>query len=400
MGSKASRSSSSSSSGSSTSNNNLPSSIPQPPPPPPPTLADVSSKDLTSYLSAVQFDQDLRLFDSTLHDRTSRIITSLADGAVNTRSIPVSTLADATGSLIDSNREVVRIILRCKEDIWDNKDVLDLVNDYFDYSIQTLDFFAALDRCLKKAADRQLILRVALLHFEEESKADGDVSPRYARTIEELRNFKDAGDPFTEEFFALFRSVYDQQMRMFEKLTDKKNKLDKKLKRVRVYRKVSNFIFIAAFVGVIICSAVAAAIAAPHLVAALAASAASAPLATVGTWLDKLWKKYEDDLKGQRDLIGVMHVGTCVSISDLDSISRLVDRLEVRIESLLQNVDLVYKHEDAVTLVIEEIKKKVDVFNEEIEQLIKHAEKYRLDVSRARTVILNKIIRYPTRRSN
>ncbi|GAB2211171.1 hypothetical protein Droror1_Dr00016463 [Drosera rotundifolia] len=67
---------------------------------------------------------------------------------------------------------------------------------------------------------------------------------------------------------------------VFAKLTDKENKLDKKLKRVRVYRKVFNFILIAAL----------------HLVAALVASVASAPLATVGTWLDKLWNMYRDEL--------------------------------------------------------------------------------------------------------
>ncbi|GAB2282517.1 hypothetical protein Dimus_017058 [Dionaea muscipula] len=397
MGSNSSRSAASNSAPTPT-----PPAPPPPPPPPPPTFADVSSSDLSSYLAAVQFDQDLRDFDSALHGRTSRVINSLADG-----SLSVGTLSEVTGSLIDVNQEVVRVILECKKDIWDNKDLLSLVNEYFEYSIQTLDFFAALDRCLKRASDRQLILRVALLQYEEETRGlstegnagGGDKSSWYAKTLQELRNFKEAGDPFTEEFFSLFSTVYRQQVQMFEKLNVKKRRFDKKLKRVRVYRKVSNFIFAATFIGVIICSAVAAAISAPHLLLALAASVASAPLLpTVGTWFDRLWKKYEDDLKGQRDLIGAMHIGTYIAVKDLDGIRVLVDRLEVYIESLLSNADLALNHGDAVGLVIEEIKKKVDVYTEEMEELMNHAEKYSRDVRKARTVILQKIIKYPATR--
>ncbi|GAB2279713.1 hypothetical protein Dimus_014353 [Dionaea muscipula] len=379
-------------------------------PTPPPTTAaapDVSAADLGSYLAAVQFDPDLRVFDANLHDRTSRVINSLAGDVGGGRSLSVDALREVTGSLIDVNREVVRVILECKKDIWNNKDLLSLVNDYFEYSTQTLDFFTDLDRCLKRASDRLLILRVALLHYEDETRnlstgdngagTGGDKGASYAKTIQELRNFKEAGDPFTEEFFSLFGSVYSQQVNMFEKLREKKQKLDKKLKRVKVYRKVSNFIFAATFIGVIICSAVAAAVVAPHLVAALAASAASAPLATVGKWFDNLWKKYENDLKGQRDLIGAMNVGTYIVVEDLLTIRALVDRLEIDIESLLTAAEMPLKDEDAVTVVIEEeIKKKVDVFTEKINQLMKNADRYRQDVVKARTVILHKIIKYPS----
>ncbi|GAB4847103.1 hypothetical protein Ancab_026113 [Ancistrocladus abbreviatus] len=372
---------------------------------PPPLAAPANSTslgaaDLTSYLAACELDRDVQVFDSALHDRTSRVINSLADG-VAVRSLSFDSLQEVTGCLIDSNQEVVRLILDCKRDIWNNKDLFDLVQEYFDYSVQILDFFTALDKCLKRARDRQLIIRVALLQFEEEARnggaGDSDVvsGDKYAKTLQELRNFKEAGDPFTEEFFTLFKSVYKQQVQMFDKLQSKKRKLDKKLKRAEVYRKVSNIIFAATFIAILICSVVAAAVAAPPVVTALAA-AASAPMGGLGKWVNSLWTKYENELKGQRELIGSMQVGTYIAIKDLDSIRVLVDKLEIDIESLLSNADFALRHEEVLTMAIDEIKKKVSAFMEAIDDLTEHAEKYSRDVRRARTVILRRIISYPS----
>ncbi|KAK7279270.1 hypothetical protein RJT34_24317 [Clitoria ternatea] len=50
----------------------------------------------------------------------------------------------------------------------------------------------------------------------------------YVKTLQELKNFKDAGDPFTDEFYSLFQSVYAQQALMLQKLQTKKRKLDKR----------------------------------------------------------------------------------------------------------------------------------------------------------------------------
>ncbi|KAK2987937.1 hypothetical protein RJ640_003415 [Escallonia rubra] len=66
--------------------------------------------------------------------------------------------------------------------------------------------------------ESHVILSVPLeesARFEEE---DGVEENRYTRTLEELRNFKAAGDPFTEDFFQIFQFVYMQQMLMLEKL--------------------------------------------------------------------------------------------------------------------------------------------------------------------------------------
>ncbi|XP_031253164.1 UPF0496 protein 1-like isoform X2 [Pistacia vera] len=61
---------------------------------------------------------------------------------------------------------------------------------------------------------------------------------RYVKTLEELKKFKEAGNPFTEEFFTLFQLVYKQQLSMLQKLQRRKRKLDKKLKSMTTWRMV------------------------------------------------------------------------------------------------------------------------------------------------------------------
>ncbi|XP_056697047.1 UPF0496 protein At4g34320-like isoform X2 [Spinacia oleracea] len=235
-------------------------------------------------------------------------------------------------------------------------------------------------------------IEVALLQFEEGFKDNGGNFS--GKILQELRGFKEADDPFTEEFFTMFQSVYKQQIIMFEKLQIRKHKLDKKLKSLKIYRKVSNIIFAATFITVIICSVVAAAISAPPLVSGLAA-AASAPMGGIGRWMNTLWKKYEIELKTQKELINSMQIGTYIAIKDLDSIRVLVDKLEVQVESMLGRTEIVLTQEGDVSEVIEEIKKKQTEFLKAIDDLGEHGNKYSRDIRRARTVILQRIIKHP-----
>lgn len=346
---------------------------------------------LSSYEAACRLDPDLQSFDETLQHRTSQVINTLATG-VEVRALSLYSLKEVTGCLLEMNEEVVRIILDCKQDIWKNQELFELVEEYFENSLQTLDFCTALEKCLKKARDSQLLIHVALQQFEEE---DGGLEKKkYVRTMEELKNFKAAGDPFTEEFFQILGSVYKHQIVMLDKLQAQKSKLDKKLKSVKAWRKVSNIIFAATFAAVLICSVVAAAMAAPPVAAALAA-ATSIPLGSMGKWFDSLWKKYEDALRGQKEVISSMQVGTYVAIKDLDNIRVLVDRLEEELKSLLGNADFALKEEEAVKIGIEEIKKKLVVFMKSIEDLGENADRCSRDIRRARTVVLQRIIKHP-----
>ncbi|XP_041998691.1 UPF0496 protein At4g34320-like [Salvia splendens] len=343
--------------------------------------------ELNSYEAACKIDADVQAFDAALHCRTNNAISALAAG-VEVRAMSFDSLREVTACLLDMNQEVVKVILDCKKDIWKNQELFEFVEEYFENSLKILDFCTALEKCLKSARDRQLLIHIALQQFEEEEEEG-----RYTKTLLELRNFKEAGDPFTEEFFTIFESVYRQQMVMLERLQSRKNKLDKKLKSVHAWRKVSTVIFAATFAAVLICSVVAAAMAAPPVAAALAA-AASIPLGSMGRWMDSLLKNYQNALRGQKEIINCMNVGTYIAIKDLDNIRVLVDRLEIEIESLLKMADFA-KNEDAMKVCVEEMRKKLVVFTKNIEELEVQADKCSRDIRRARTVILQRIIRHP-----
>ncbi|CAN6448022.1 unnamed protein product [Victoria cruziana] len=349
------------------------------------------ASELNSYEAACQLDPTLQTFDSTLQVRTNRAINSIADG-VEVKALSFDSLKEITGCFLEMNQEVVKVILECRKDIWKNQDLFNLVEEYFENSLQTLDFCRSLENCLKRARDSQLIIQVFLQQF------DGTEEGWYQRMLDEMRSFRSAESPFTEEFFQLFQSVYKQQVLMLEKLRVRKSQLDKKLKTVKVWRRVSSIIFVAALAAVLICSVIAAAMSAPPVAAALA-SATSVPLGSMGKWVDSLWKRYEDAVKGQKELIYSMQTGTYIAIKDLDNIRLLIGKLENELESILQNIDFSlreYAGQDAINLSIDEINKKLTSFTKSIEELEQQADRCSRDILRARTVVLQRIIKNPS----
>uniref|UniRef100_A0ACD6AQ53 Uncharacterized protein n=1 Tax=Avena sativa TaxID=4498 RepID=A0ACD6AQ53_AVESA len=359
-----------------------------------------AAEELSSYEAACRHDPEVRTFDSTLQRRTSRAISTLAVG-VEVRSMSLDSLREVTGCLLDMNQEVVRVILDCKKDIWKSPELFDLVEDYFESSLHTLDFCTALDKCLKRARDSQLLLHVALQRFDDEDDnakedASSTAAPaaRYARTLHELRQFKAAGDPFTDEFFEAFQAVYRQQLAMLEKLQLRKHRLDKRVKKIKAWRRVSSIIFASTFAAVLICSVVAAAIAAPPVAAALAAAAAI-PLGSMGKWIDSLLKGYQDAVRGQKEVVSAMQVGTFIAIKDLDSIRVLINRVEMEISSMVDCIEFAERDEEAVKFGVEEIKKKLEAFMKSVEDLGEQADRCSRDIRRARTVVLQRIIRHP-----
>ncbi|KAK2426667.1 UPF0496 protein [Trifolium repens] len=349
--------------------------------------------DLSSYEAACVDDPNLQSFDATIQERTNRVINSLAQG-IEVRSISLESLGEVTGSLLDMNQEVVKVILECKQDIWNKKDrdLFALVEDFFDNSLQTLEFCNALDKCLKRARGKLVAVNSAMTCFDEEIQ-NGVEGSTYLKTLKGLKDFKETGDPFTEEFYSLFQKVYTQQSTMLKKLLIRKQKLDKKLKSLKTLKRVSSVIFVAVFVGVLIFSVVAAAIAAPPVITALA-GALAVPIGSVGKWCNSLFKKYETALKSQREVISSMQVGTYIALVDMNSIRVCIDQLEIKIESMVQVADYALGNEDAVNLAIDEIKNKIETFAEIIESLSVQADKCSRQTMKARTVVVQKIIKY------
>lgn len=360
-------------------------------PSPPTTINNLHlTTELDTYEAACKLDADLQSFDTTLQARTNNVIRTLASG-VEVRALSFDSLKEVTECLLEMNQEVVKVILDCKKDIWKNQDLFELVEEYFDNSLKTLDFCSALDKCLKSARDGQLLIHIALQRFEEESDSN---SQAYAKSLIDLSSFRELGNPFTDEFFEIFQSVYKHQILMLEKLHLRKNKLDKKLRNIHAWRKVSCVIFAATFASVLICSVVAAAIAAPPVAAALAA-ATSIPLGSMGKWIDSLLKSYENAVRGQKEIVNYMNVGTYVTIKDLENIRVLIDRLEVEIRSILESADLAGSDRESVRLCADEIRRKLDVLMKNTDELALQADNCSRDIRRARTVVLQRIIKHP-----
>ncbi|CAK9309005.1 unnamed protein product [Citrullus colocynthis] len=353
----------------------------------------VATINLDAYEAACRADDDVRSFDKALQARANQVLTTLADGGVEVRALSLDSLKQVTECLLEMNQEVVRVILQCKKDIWKNQELFELVEDYFENSLETLDFCTALENCLKRARDSQVLILMAVRQFEEEERETQLVSNQFAKTLQELKNFKASGDPFTDDFFKIFHSVYKHQTAMLEKLQQKKNKLDKKLTSINTWRKLSCMIFAATFAAVLICSVVATVITAPPVAAALSA-ASSIPVGSMGKWIDSLWKSYENAVKGQKEVINSMQVGTYIAIKDMDNIRILVEKLEIEIEGMLEKADFAIK-EEALKVGVEEMKKKLGVFMKTVEDLGVQADLCSREITRARTVVLQRIIKHP-----
>ncbi|KAJ6678552.1 TRANSMEMBRANE PROTEIN [Salix viminalis] len=337
--------------------------------------------DLSSSEDASKRDPELQSFDATLHERTNYVINNLSAG-VEIRSL--GSFKEVTNCLLEMNQDVVKVILESKEDIWNNPESFGLVEEYFKNSVKTLEFCTALESSLERAKNSQLIIQLAIQQFEEEV-----VDKKFEKTLEGLQKFKAAGDPFTPQFFALFESVYEQQLSMLKKLLSRKEKLDEKMKSVETWRRVSNVLFVSAFVSVLIFSVLAAAVAAPPVVIALAA-AMTVPIGSECNWCNTLWNRYEKALEEEKGIVTSLEVGTLVTIKDMVTIRVLVNKFqfEITVTLLLDNADF---EEDAVKLVIDEIKRKMAAFMESIEDLAAHAGKCHADIIAARRVILHRL---------
>ncbi|EYU41176.1 hypothetical protein MIMGU_mgv1a022893mg [Erythranthe guttata] len=125
--------------------------------------------------------------------------------------------------------------------------------------------------------------------------------------------------------------------------------------------KVSSVIFAATLAAVLICSVVA------------AAAATSIPLGSMGKWIDSLLLNYENAVKGpgKKEMVDCMNVGTyMLQLKILDKIRVSIERLEIDIESMLKNADFALGGEGA------------------------QADNCCRDIRRARTVILQRIIKH------
>ncbi|XP_020574556.1 UPF0496 protein 1-like [Phalaenopsis equestris] len=340
--------------------------------------------ELSSSQEAFRVDPDFQTFDASLQQRFSCL---LSDPAVNVQLPSIS--FDSTGSLFYVNQDGVSINLESKKNVWKNPKSFQPVVDYFKNSIHTSDSLIALETSLKKARDSQPFVELAKKSFDEEYAvavaADEEDQPprktRYAKTLDEFRQY------FFADGIGEFKPVYQQQLSSLGKLQNLEAEQDKKLKSVKIWRNVTRIIFVSAFAALFICSVVAAFEAASRIAAALAAATAI-PVGSIGKWFDSKWKDYQDALKVEKELINKMHATTSVVLTYLNNIKILVNRLEDNIRSLSDDAEFVLEDEDAVRPVIEEMRKKIEVFMKIIEDLVQQADQCSRILSRASAVLI------------
>ncbi|VVB18317.1 unnamed protein product [Arabis nemorensis] len=357
------------------------------------------SSDLKSYTSACQKDPSLKSFDSLLHQRTSRVLNSLAARA-EAQSLSLDPLMEVYGFLLELSQDAVSVIIESREDVWKNKDLRSLVDVYFKSTSKTLDFCNTVENCVKKTEISQLIIRFAVKQFDAES-VDTDLGgskKKYAKTLEELNKFKAMGDPFDGDFVTQYASVYEEQVLLLEELRKLKVKLDKKQRNVKTWRILSNVVFATAFVSVLVLSVVAAAMSASPVVSAVA-SGSTAPIEVVGKWFNEMWKEYEKAVKRQRGLVLSMETGAKVNNVVTENIRVEVDKLRIKILWILETVEFAVERgeeEVATRLAMQEIRKKVDGFTEKIEEVGENAAKCSKFIALGRLLVLGHIIKLPS----
>ena len=90
--------------------------------------------ELNFYEAAYKLDEDLRSFDTSLQVCTNHVINTLAVG-VEVWALSFDSLKEVTECLLEMNQEVVKVILECKKDIWNNQELFELVEEYFENSL-------------------------------------------------------------------------------------------------------------------------------------------------------------------------------------------------------------------------------------------------------------------------
>ncbi|CAK9158418.1 unnamed protein product, partial [Ilex paraguariensis] len=161
------------------------------------------------------------------------------------------------------------------------------------------------------------------------------------------------------------------------------------------WRKVSNVLFGVTFVAVVIFSAVMTAIAAPTMVTALA-GAASVPLGSTGKLLDWFWKNWVNVIDQQSGITRSMHVKTrWHAIKELENIGLLVDKLEQEMKLPSAEIDLGLEKDEAVMVVVNELRNKINVIMPELDALMERTAQYRQEIRKDMETIYDKICQNP-----
>ncbi|KAG4212404.1 hypothetical protein ERO13_A02G163200v2 [Gossypium hirsutum] len=247
-----------------------------------------------------------------------------------------------------------------------DSDFNSLAKDYFDNSKNTLELCTATRDCLTRAQNNHEIIRLAVKCFDEEVGTDEKKS---GKTLEELKRFKAAEEPFFEKLHVLAGRVHLQQESLQRKCNARKGTLEKKLASLETWRRVSLALFVVAFFSVLIFSVVAATKSVKHVITALG-SALTVAIVPVGTWCNERWKRDKEKVKKKLKLTTITEFYAAHTLI----IRVLVDRLEVKFKSLLHSVDSVLTEGYALKVAMDKIKKDLKDVTDTIPDVLRRAD--------------------------
>ncbi|KAF8052016.1 hypothetical protein N665_1629s0003 [Sinapis alba] len=331
-------------------------------------LPNYAANYVKSYVSACQEDPELTSFDSSLHLHTSNLIRSFnAGGGKRTEDLSL-----VCGYLRELSENVAKIIIDSKEDVLKNEELKSLVDLYYESTAKTLNLFNTVEKCVKKAEISMLSIRVVIKQFEKESM-DMDLGgnkKKYEGTLEDLHKVKAMGDPFGDDFLEQCTSVCMEQLMLLKKFHEMQVKLDKKQKNVKKRRILATIVFGAAFLSIFVLSMYLCTVVAPPVVATVAIGLTKM-VGTAGIWVNEMVKDYQKALESETNLLLLMENSTKINMEAMKTIESLVEKLIISISSILETVEVGVqtRDEEAVKLVMQEIVKKIDGFDEKIEEV-------------------------------
>ncbi|KAJ0979826.1 hypothetical protein J5N97_015300 [Dioscorea zingiberensis] len=308
---------------------------------------------------------------STVSLRPPSII-SMVDGDATTLHSPS----------FNSLRAALDNISQLKDEVSSNLNLVYFFKKYLNNSIDTLRLFTAVKDPLQKARMAELLVRDAVILFEEGS------DPQAA--LEKLREFKEEGDPFTEIFGEEFMIVVEHHKSILDDLRLRKQELDQKLCRIKAWRKVWNIIYSMVFAAVLICAVALAAVAAPPAATAAAAAVSSA-MAPLQQWVGSIWDQFQSPYEGEKDVIDSLKKSTKLAIHELNSIRVLVGELEIKIRSTIHSAEFAIEEGEEAALkdVMRELKAGTSA--KSAEDLEKEVDRGGAKLKTAITAILEKV---------
>ncbi|XP_039129789.1 UPF0496 protein 1-like [Dioscorea cayenensis subsp. rotundata] len=323
----------------------------------------------------------------TLPGSTGSAISTVATDTATLHSLSFTAFHDAAAAAAapnDENRDSPDDIGQLKDEISSKAHLLFFVKHYLETSIDTLRFFTALNDSLSKARETELLVRYAVLLFED--------ADRPSAALEKLKEFKNQADSFTEKFVDEFKLVCERQKFILQNLRLRKQDLDRKLRKVKAWRKFWNIVYYVVFAAVLISSIVLASVAAPPAVTATAA-AASAAMAPLQQWLNSMWKKFQKPYEEERKIIDSLGKETSFAIHELNSIRFLVDSLEGKIRTMIQTAEFAIdgKEEEKLKVAMIKIKLNAGTFAKNVEELEKKMDRLGHELKRAIATILQTV---------